>query len=68
MAFAAQRHSIAQVDQRPSPRFRFSAARPLRCAVDSRFWGILYQAYRDELQPVIPILEPVIRRPGYAVD
>ena len=27
-----------------------------------------YRAYRDELRPVIPILAPVIRRLGYAVD
>jgi tetratricopeptide (TPR) repeat protein len=27
-----------------------------------------YRAYRDELRPVIPILEPVIRRLGYTVD
>jgi hypothetical protein len=27
-----------------------------------------YRAYRDELAPVIPILEPIIRRLGYAVD
>jgi len=27
-----------------------------------------YRAYRDELQPVIPILEPVIRRLGYTID
>jgi hypothetical protein len=27
-----------------------------------------YRAYQDELQPVIPILEPVIRRLGYTVD
>ncbi len=26
-----------------------------------------YRAYRDELQPVIPILEPLIRRLGYTV-
>ena len=26
------------------------------------------RAYRDELRPVIPILAPVIRRLGYAVD
>jgi len=27
-----------------------------------------YRAYRDELRPVIPILEPAIRRLGYAID
>jgi hypothetical protein len=27
-----------------------------------------YRAYRDELASVIPILEPVIRRLGYAID
>jgi tetratricopeptide (TPR) repeat protein len=27
-----------------------------------------YRAYRDQLGPVIPILEPIIRRLGYAVD
>ncbi len=27
-----------------------------------------YRAYREELGPVIPILEPVIRRLGYAID
>jgi hypothetical protein len=27
-----------------------------------------YRAYRDELQPAIPILEPIIRRLGYAID
>ena len=27
-----------------------------------------YRAYRDELAPVVPILEPTIRRLGYAID
>jgi hypothetical protein len=27
-----------------------------------------HRAYRDELRPVIPILAPIIRRLGYAVD
>jgi hypothetical protein len=27
-----------------------------------------YRAYRDELAPVIPILEPTIRRLGYSID
>jgi tetratricopeptide (TPR) repeat protein len=27
-----------------------------------------YLAYRDQLEPVIPILEPIIRRLGYAID
>jgi tetratricopeptide (TPR) repeat protein len=27
-----------------------------------------YRAYRDQLRPVIPILEPIIRRLGYAID
>ena len=27
-----------------------------------------YRDYRDELAPVIPILEPVIRRLGYAIE
>jgi tetratricopeptide (TPR) repeat protein len=27
-----------------------------------------YRAYRDQLGPVIPILEPIIRRLGYAID
>ncbi len=27
-----------------------------------------YRAYREELAPVIPILEPTIRRLGYAID
>jgi hypothetical protein len=27
-----------------------------------------YRHYRDELRPVIPILEPAIRRLGYAIE
>jgi hypothetical protein len=27
-----------------------------------------YRAYRDQLEPVLPILEPIIRRLGYAID
>jgi len=27
-----------------------------------------YRAYRKELEPVIPILEPVIRRLGYEIE
>jgi tetratricopeptide (TPR) repeat protein len=27
-----------------------------------------YRAYRDQLGPVIPIIEPIIRRLGYAID
>jgi tetratricopeptide (TPR) repeat protein len=27
-----------------------------------------YRSYRDQLRPVIPILEPIIRRLGYAID
>ena len=27
-----------------------------------------YRSYRDQLRPVIPILEPIIRRLGYVID
>jgi hypothetical protein len=27
-----------------------------------------YRAYRDQLEPVLPILDPIIRRLGYAID
>ena len=27
-----------------------------------------YRAYREQLAPVIPLLEPVIRRLGYELD